>query len=436
MAFKFRKSIDSVEKSGWVSMLVKPISLICNLLYTPMLLNYLGNEKYGLWATVLSIMSWINYFDVGIGNGLRNSLSKYISVNDYQEAQKVVSTAYGILTIIAMVIWGILLVVLYAFNWHSVFSTDVDMKVTLFISFFFICINFVLALSNTLLYALQMSEKVAVRNLVVQGLNIIGLFLISKFSNERLELMAFLFGGTQLIVNIGNTIQVFSKYNYLRPRLRFYQSTYLKEICTLGIKFFIIQIMCMVMFTVDDMLITHFFGAETNTPFSIVNKVYNTGYSVFAAFMVPYWSATTVAVEKKDYLWIKISIKKAIGVLLIFVIGYFLMILLFDPLVNIWLGHDLDYQSGLLFIMAVFYSLYSILNIESQFINGIGKVDVEMIIYIILGIVNIPLSIFLGVTMNFGTVGIRGATLLLVFVADVILGYDLYKKINSHSENY
>lgn len=436
MIFKLKKSFDSTEKSGWISMIVKPISLICNLLYTPMLLNYLGNEKYGLWATVLSIMSWINYFDVGIGNGLRNSLSKCISANDYQKAQKVVSTAYGILTIITTIIFGILLIILGAFNWHSVFSTKVDMRLTLFISFFFICINFVLALANTVLYALQMSEKVAVRNLTAQGLNILGLLLIGRFSTENLEFMALLFGGTQLIVNIGNTIQIFSKNTYLRPKLKFYQKEYLKEICTLGIKFFVIQIMCMVMFTADDMLITHFFGAEINTPFSIVNKVYNTGYSIFAAFMVPYWSATTVAVEKKDYTWIESSIKKTVKMLGFFIAGYFAMIFLFNPLVNIWLGHDLDYQPGLLLIMSIFYSLYSILNIESQFINGIGKINVEMVTYIILGIANIPLSIFLGVKLDFGTIGIRGATLILVLVADFILGIDLHRKMKTHLENY
>ena len=60
-------------------MMLKPVSMILSLMYTPILLNYLGNEKYGLWATLLSVINWVNYFDVGIGNGLRNLLAKELS---------------------------------------------------------------------------------------------------------------------------------------------------------------------------------------------------------------------------------------------------------------------------------------------------------------------------------------------------------------------
>ena len=77
-----RTKIGSTEKSALINMGFKPISAIVSLVYTPMLLSYLGDEKYGLWATVLSIITWINFFDVGIGNGLRNLLAKILAEDD------------------------------------------------------------------------------------------------------------------------------------------------------------------------------------------------------------------------------------------------------------------------------------------------------------------------------------------------------------------
>ena len=154
------KKIGETEFSGAVNMLIKPIGMIISIIYTPLLLAFLGNEKYGLWATVLSIINWINYFDAGIGNGLRNLLSKEVGNKQYNETKKSVSTAYGLLMVIAGVTLTLLVILTYKLDWYEIFSTTIDMKYTLLISFTFICINFVLALSNMLLYALQKAEVV------------------------------------------------------------------------------------------------------------------------------------------------------------------------------------------------------------------------------------------------------------------------------------
>ena len=47
------------------------------------------------------------------------------------------------------------IVLLFSLDWHSIFNTDIDMRMPLGISFAFICVNFVLALSNTIFYAIQ-----------------------------------------------------------------------------------------------------------------------------------------------------------------------------------------------------------------------------------------------------------------------------------------
>ena len=75
--------------------------------------------------------------------------------------------------------------------------------------------------------------------------------------------------------------------------------------------------------------------------------------------------------------------------------------------------------------MFIFYSIYSILAVECQFINGSGKINVQLIIYAIIGTANIPLSILLGVNLHLGAVGIRLATTILIFIEVIILGFNL-----------
>ena len=50
-------------------MVYKGVSMALSLVYVPIVLNYLGDYKYGVWASILSILSWISYFDLGYATG-------------------------------------------------------------------------------------------------------------------------------------------------------------------------------------------------------------------------------------------------------------------------------------------------------------------------------------------------------------------------------
>lgn len=423
--------IDPTQRSAVINMLFKPISMVLSLMYIPMLLHYLGNEKYGLWVTVLSVINWVNYFDVGIGNGMRHLLAKAIANGDREKASRIVSTSYIVLSIIASVLLLMLITLTVFTDWNTIFATSISMRPTLMISFICICVNFVLCLSTTILYALQKSERVALNNCIVQSINVIGLYIISQCSVQRLEYIAILFGLSSSIVYIFNSMNIFTKYQFLYPRKSSFRKTEIRGTTSIGIKFFIIQVMCLMMFTVDNLLISHFWGAAEVTPFSITNKVFNTAYTVLAAFLVPFWSQSTVAFAKRDINWICLSLKNASLMCGLFIIGYFVLALLFKPLISLWVGKELIISNGLILVMALYYSLYSILGVECQFINGSGKINLQLLLYVIAGIMNVPISILIGVYFGLGPLGIRLATGILVLIMVILLGINLKRIIRN-----
>ena len=425
LLFSKINSQDATVRSGFFNLCFKSLSSILSLVYTPMLLLYLGKEKYGLWVTLLTIISWVNYFDVGIWQGLRNVLTRHITEGDLAEAKKAISTAYIVLSIISCAILLLLSILLVLTDWNHVFSTQIDMKMTIGISFVFICINFILALSNTILYALQLAERVSLRSCIVQIINIVGIVILRSFSSENMVAVAVLFGSSTMIVYVANTLQLFRLRPYLAPKINGFDRSKIKLICNVGVKFFIIQIMGLFLFTADNLLITHYFGSDAVTTYSIVNKVFNTAYSFFFAFLVPYWSRTTMAITKHDTNWMRTNIKRVFLFCALFCAGYFVILMVFKPLVAIWLNRSLEYAPGLILLMCVFYCVYSVFAVECQFINGTGAINVQLILYIIIGIVNIPFAIFLSVYLKMGVVGVRLATTILITIAVVILGINL-----------
>jgi O-antigen/teichoic acid export membrane protein len=423
---KIRSKLDSTTESALINLCIKPIGMILGLVYTPLLLNYLGTEKYGLYATMISIISWINYLDIGIGNGLRNLLSKELAGEQLNEAKKSVSTAYIMLSAVSSMLLLVLIVGTLLLDWNDILKTNIDMQLPLLISFLFICINFVLALCNTLLYALQLSERVSLRNVTVQIFNICGIIILQTFSEGNLMYISILFGLSTCAVYIGNSIQIMNKYKYLRPSLKYYDKTKISAIGNLGLKFFVIQIAYMAMYTTDNLLITNLFSASEVTPFNITYGAFNTVYAFFAALLVPFWSQTTVAIQKRDINWVKKAIRKLNFIALIFSFCYIILAFAFKPLAKIWLGQNLDYPSGLIELMCLYYMLYTFSAVYSQILNGTGKINGPLFLSVFQGIINIPLAIFLAKTCGLGVAGIRLATTILVGIGSI------YLPINTH----
>ena len=124
---KFLRNLDSTRKSSLINFVLKPLNVLLGIVYTPLLLSYLGAEKYGLWATILSIINWINYCDVGIGHGLRNLVTKELVCNDEEGVRKSVATAYVILSIISMIVLFVCIIIVFSLDWIIVFSTEENM---------------------------------------------------------------------------------------------------------------------------------------------------------------------------------------------------------------------------------------------------------------------------------------------------------------------
>lgn len=105
------------------AMVYKGVSMALSLVYVPIVLNYLGDYKYGVWASILSILSWISYFDLGIGNGLRNRLSEAIASDSPRVSPKaLVSSAYAILSGVVAVVAAVCGIAIAFIDWPALLS--------------------------------------------------------------------------------------------------------------------------------------------------------------------------------------------------------------------------------------------------------------------------------------------------------------------------
>ena len=116
------KNNDRSAKAGKqiiYSFVLQSIGIITSLLYVPLLLNYLTHEKYGIWLTLTSILGWFSFFDIGLGNGLRNKLAEAFASGNISLGRKYVSTTYAILIAIFSTILFVFHISNFFLNWNS-----------------------------------------------------------------------------------------------------------------------------------------------------------------------------------------------------------------------------------------------------------------------------------------------------------------------------
>ena len=141
--------------------------------------------------------------------------------------------------------------------------------------------------------------------------------------------------------------------------------------------------------------------------------------------LTPIWSAFTDAYTKKDYQWMKATVKKLEKLWLLCVPIMFIVVMSSQWFYKIWIGTDLQIPGSLTAGMA-YYVLSQIAGgIYMYTLNGIGKIRVQLIVYWGFALISIPLLV-----IGCKTIGIIASTIIpgtVFFVQALVCRVQLYR---------
>ena len=208
---ELEKLTKSVNRNSIWNILLRGLGILCSLLLLRLNISYLGATLYGLWATIASISSWANFGDLGISNGLRNELTKAIALNDFSKQLSLIKTAFVMLSIIAVCLFGVLTILTECLFVTGVM--DSFLRVPMYITNGFFCFSFLLGIGRTISYSYQKSWLASLAQTGTVISQILILALLTSFSvNPNLITFAIMMGvGTV----IGNCIIIGILIKYL-----------------------------------------------------------------------------------------------------------------------------------------------------------------------------------------------------------------------------
>ena len=147
--------------------------------------------------------------------------------------------------------------------------------------------------------------------------------------------------------------------------------------------------------------------------------------------MTPFWSAFTEAWNKKDIVWIENTMKKLKLLWLIVLVTALIMLIFSNLFYKLWVGSEIKVSIKMSAVMAMYVIIYTWNGIFSNFLNGVGKVKLQLYLALIGCIINIPLAIYLG--KNLGIYGVVLSTTIISIFSAVLLPIQYNKIIKSNT---
>lgn len=421
-----KKENKAIIKNSILSVGFKGAEYLLSFFTAPLMLACLGVSKYGIYTSALSIISWIYYFDFGIGNGLRNKVTESVVRKDYETARNSTTVAYlivSIISIVAFVFVCVLFLFVDADKLMNANLTDESLNLIMVIAFLLACINFVLTLATNVLYAIQEPALVSGLGIVSKVLMVIALLIFEKFRITAMLYIVVLEGGVQLVKNILATIMVYKKDKNLCPNFRNIDFKYSKGILSFGLQIFVMQMAALMLNATDNIIIMKLFSAADVTPYSMCHKFFSIINAFFVAATSPLWTAYTTAYALKDVGYIKRTLNKAMKFYLLTLFGIVVSIFVFKPFMSIYLGQELEFQPGLVVCVALYYALLIFSHNFSAFVHGISKVKYTTIACVISAVINVPISVFLARNCNMGLNGVILGSIVALAITLVVYIY-------------
>ena len=120
---EYDKRTLNVIRNSIATAVLKVGILVCSLIMVPITLDYLNPENYGIWMAMTSILYWFAFFDVGLGNGMRNYMAEALSKGDKDKANSYFSTAIFILTVLAIAIAIVVMPLIQVLDISTILNT-------------------------------------------------------------------------------------------------------------------------------------------------------------------------------------------------------------------------------------------------------------------------------------------------------------------------
>lgn len=392
-------------------------------------LPYLGQERFGAWMAILSISTILSFLDFGVGNALTNHVAKSIPLGR-ERVRSAITGGVLIVAATSILVFCFLSLIHPVIPWSVLFKTESEelLREIESASRWFYLLFSVLLFSNAVIKVYAGLQRAHIANTLQMGLYTIAIVALYIASNHDAGISLLLALTLSPVCITGFFLCAFlSLDGYLNSQGMWKAvRDNAAAVLSVGGLFFALQIAVIIGWGGDSMIVSATLGLAAVAPFAIAQRVFQFVSQPFAILNAPFWPAYADARAKGNIQYINQLFRRsffvsltggAAGVVFLALAGPTLIGLLSDQKIS------LDPVFIWLFALWVLFEITG--NSLGMYLNGMGKVKIQVLLAAIFVVAVVPLKLF--ATERFGINGLLFANIAGYFLILMLPYFVLFK---------
>lgn len=423
------------------SLVSKGVVVFTTFISVPLTIGYLGTERYGMWMTMSSLIAILGFLDLGMGNSLKNHIADANGRDDKDAAVRAISSAYVVLTIIAIAL-GLIFLILYPhIPWMRIFNVSSPLAIAESgpaVAVFIVC--FLLNIPLSLIIQIQSGyQEGFVSNIWQSAGSILGLLgvLIVIYLKAGLPWLVCTMAGAPLIINILNLLTFFKNKPNLIPSIKKIDVQTTKKIFNTGTLFLFGQIVSIAVQSVDNIIIAQVIGAIGVAVYSVTVRLFSILSMVQNAAVTPFWPAYGESIARGDIRWVRETLRRTVILSILITLPASLLLVYWgDSLIHLWTGKELHPPLNLLIGVALWTVISAVASAVAMLLTGATMMKEQLYIGMVLLLVAVPTKIYSGQVWGLPGVILSGVVTysFIVLIPYLIIGKRTLKKLHKYSE--
>jgi O-antigen/teichoic acid export membrane protein len=398
------RSAERYRRIAWSTVLAglgKMISMGTGVISVPLVIGYLGSERYGMWVTMSSLVAALGPLDLGIGLGLLTLLADADGRGDRVTARRAVATSLAmLLTIAAAVLLG--LVVAYPFiPWSRVFNVSTAaaageagpasaMLVT----------SFALGLPLGIIGLIQLAHQ---SNYISSAWAIAGnlaslVAIVAVIQlHASLPILVVALTGLGLVFAFLNGAVLFGiQRPWLRPHRDDVDRKLMRPLLRVGGLFMILQIAGLAGYQLDNFVVAQVMGARSVAEYSIPTKLFTFAPTLVSFVLTPLWPAYRESLARGDWVWISRTLRRSLILAAAVNVPSAIFLIFAGPWVlHLWVGDAVHPTFILMLGLGLWLAMNTINGPLAMLLNGANAMGFQAGCAILMAVGNVTISVFL-----------------------------------------
>lgn len=390
---------------------IAAISIV--LLTTPVLINHLGGEAFGLLTIVAALPAYAGLLDFGIGAGLVKHFTEYSEYGDLNGVRQVMTLSLSVYVLLGIVLTPIIYLlapdVVHLLKMSEEFSHTIELSIV--IMFLYLICSSIGGVFTARLISLHRMNVTAVIGLLGQIIYAALVFAVIPISPTVLT--AVWLNVVPLVVTslISYAAVLRMDKRICCNPLRISRSL-IRKLFAFGGWMQLNSLSVLVNLEADKLIIAIFLNVATVTPYQIGNRLASLNRIIpFQMLMALMPSATMIQVDKtrkEDVEKFYREMSRYLMLITLMVTGFTAIIA--DRLIITWIGRPYPQATFIVIALGFSFAINNLTGVGTNIVKAAGQPRYEAYYAVVSMLLNIGLTIALAPT--FGLAGILAGTII------------------------